>query len=157
VPISKKSTASSRTRKIAAPAAVFDTNVVLDLLLAREPFDEMAEQAILLVEEGRVSGILCATTLTTIEYFLRKLHGAAETRRQLGKLLSLFRVGAVDQRVIEAALQSRYSDFEDGVLIECARISQADMIVTRDKKGFQHAPMAVQTPMEFIRQFDSID
>jgi predicted nucleic acid-binding protein len=40
---------------------LFDTNVVLDHLLGREPFVDAAEQLLSLVDSGRIDGVICST------------------------------------------------------------------------------------------------
>jgi predicted nucleic acid-binding protein len=47
-----------------------DTNVVLDVLLDRRPFSEAATQVFALIEESKIEGYLCATTVTTVDYLL---------------------------------------------------------------------------------------
>ena len=49
---------------------IIDTNVVLDVLLEREPFAKAAVNVFCLVEESRIEAFLCATTITTIDYLL---------------------------------------------------------------------------------------
>lgn len=50
------------------------------------------------------------------------------------------------------ALLSRISDFEDAVMFETAKRSDADCIVTRNTKDYANAGMTVYTPEEFIRK-----
>ncbi|MEM1296444.1 MAG: PIN domain-containing protein, partial [Verrucomicrobiota bacterium] len=45
-----------------------DTNVVLDVLLARSPFDIDAAKIYAASETGRIDGFLCATTITNAHY-----------------------------------------------------------------------------------------
>ena len=47
---------------------LFDTNVVLDHLLEREPHADAAERLLGLVDTGRLEGVICSTTATTIHY-----------------------------------------------------------------------------------------
>nr|VFK17255.1 MAG: hypothetical protein BECKLPF1236A_GA0070988_101666 [Candidatus Kentron sp. LPFa]VFK32503.1 MAG: hypothetical protein BECKLPF1236C_GA0070990_101696 [Candidatus Kentron sp. LPFa] len=47
-----------------------DTNVVLDVLLDRTPFSSSAARIFALAEQSGMEGFLCATTVTTIDYFL---------------------------------------------------------------------------------------
>ena len=47
---------------------VFDTNIILDVLLIREPFAQMSINLFDAVVSKEVDGYLCATTLTTIDY-----------------------------------------------------------------------------------------
>ena len=46
--------------------AILDTNVVLDVLLARKPFVEPTSKIFSLAEQSEIEGFLCATTVTTV-------------------------------------------------------------------------------------------
>lgn len=59
---------------------IVDTNVVLDVLLDREPFVKAAVDVFCLVEEPRIDAYLCATTITTIDYLLIQSLPASEAR-----------------------------------------------------------------------------
>ena len=61
---------------------LFDTNVVLDVLLDREPFSTEAASLFSKVEIGVLSGYICATTITTIYYLARKAVGSESARRK---------------------------------------------------------------------------
>ncbi len=49
---------------------IFDTNIVLDLLLDRAPFADTATYLFSKVERAEITGFLCATTITTIHYLI---------------------------------------------------------------------------------------
>jgi predicted nucleic acid-binding protein len=49
---------------------LFDTNVILDVLLERRPFSESASKLLSRVEKGEITGLVCATTITTIYYLV---------------------------------------------------------------------------------------
>lgn len=55
--------------------ALFDTNVILDSLLKRSPFEINANTLIHYVERRSVNGYLCSTTITTIYYIAQKDYG----------------------------------------------------------------------------------
>ncbi|MBI4371004.1 MAG: PIN domain-containing protein [Elusimicrobia bacterium] len=131
-----------------------DTNVVLDLLLDREPFSDSAARLFSLIEEGRVTGYLCATTLTTIHYLAGKVLGRSKARDEVRKCLSFLEVAAVTRPVLENALNSNLQDFEDAVLCEAAREIGAEAIVTRNKVDFKKAPLPTHTPQEFLLLLD---
>ena len=57
-----------------------DTNVVLDVLLEREPFVQAAVDVFCLAEHSRIQAFLCATTITTIDYLLMRSLPAAKAR-----------------------------------------------------------------------------
>jgi predicted nucleic acid-binding protein len=135
----------------------FDTNVVLDLLLDWEPFSTRVAVVLSAVERGELSGFLCATTVTTVHYLASKVVGAKKAKRELGKLLTLFEIAPVTRAVLEAALQSKFPDFEDAVLHEAALHVGVDGIVTRDIRGFKRATVSVYSADELIRVLQGRD
>ncbi len=134
---------------------LLDTNVVLDVLLDRDPYAEAATDLLSKAETGGMSGYLCATTVTTIYYISVKALGTASVRRSIQKLLSLFEVAPVNRPVLEAALGLKFSDFEDAVLHEAARQVGADAIVTRNREDFRRASLPVYSPDEFVAILES--
>lgn len=58
---------------------LFDTNVVLDLLLDRTPCSLDAAKCLSMVKMGEVEGWLCATTVTTLHYLIGKSKGTKKT------------------------------------------------------------------------------
>lgn len=135
--------------------ALFDTNIVLDLLLDRDPFADAAARAISCVEAGRMTGYLCATSVTTIEYILDRHIGAPRARRGLAKLLSIFEVALVTRAILEAALDPRYGDFEDGVVAEAARGVGATAIVTRNVRNYKGSRVRPYSPTAVLEMLDA--
>ena len=99
---------------------LFDTNVVLDLLMDREPFSEPAARLFSRVDEGDLSGFISATTVTTIHYLARRTVGDRQARSEIRNMLDLFDVAPVNLTVLEGTLESNFTDFEDAVLHQAA-------------------------------------
>ena len=129
---------------------LIDTNVVLDVLIARRPHVDHALAIFSLVDSGRVRGVLGATTITTVFYLATKGVGVAQARLHVRSLLDLFDVASVDRAVLVAALDAGFDDFEDGVLHEAAVVAGVDAIVTRDGVGFSSASLPVFSPSAFL-------
>ncbi len=127
---------------------VFDTNVILDVLLDREPHATVGASLCAEVERGALQGYLCATTVTTVHYLMQKALGAEPARHKLRALLRLFDVAPVTRTVLEAAVGSRGGDFEDAVMAEAALQVGATGIVTRDPTGFKGSRIPIYTPQE---------
>jgi predicted nucleic acid-binding protein len=127
-----------------------DTNVVLDVLLDRRPFAEAATQVFALVEESRIEGFLCATTVTTVDYLLGQALAPAKAREALQRLLNLFEIAPVNRPVLEQALRSRLSDFEDAVLEQAGRLVAVDAITTRNVRDFEKSTVTVFDPLQLI-------
>ena len=129
-----------------------DTNVVLDVLLDRRPHSLDSLQVFKLVEEGRITGLLCATTITTIDYLLTQSLNRTDARKHLAQLIKLFDIAPVNRTVIEGAMKSRIADFEDAVLEQAALLSGAEAIITRNVKDFSQGAATVLDPKQFLVQ-----
>ena len=127
---------------------LFDTNVILDVLLDRKPHAEAATLLLARVERGEMIGYVCATTITTIFYLASKVVGIDAARLQIKNILTLFQVAVVDSVVLEKALISGFSDFEDAVLYQSAEATGVDCLVTRNIKDFKRAKLPVYLPQE---------
>jgi predicted nucleic acid-binding protein len=133
---------------------LFDTNVVLDVLLDRQPYVEASAAAWAVVETGILEGMLAAHAVMTIHYLVRKERGHVKARRIVSAILRVFGVAAVDGAVIQEALQLPFSDFEDAVTAAAARVAGCECIVTRDPKGFRGSPVLSLTPEGVIPFLD---
>jgi predicted nucleic acid-binding protein len=131
---------------------LLDTDVVLDVLLDRKPHVADSARSFRLVEEGKVSGLLCATTLTTLDYLLTQSLGLSDSRPVLARLLRLFDIAPVTRAVIEGALRSAMADFDDAVLVHAARQAGADAVITRNPKDFAKATCPIFDPRQFLAQ-----
>jgi len=78
-------------------------NVVFDVLLAGQQFLSASAEVFGLIEHSKMEGLLCATTLTTIDYLLTQ----AMPRQTLKALLELFEIAPVNRAVLEEAFKSK--------------------------------------------------
>lgn len=135
---------------------LFDTNVVLDVLLDRKPFSDSATIMFSWAEEGLITGILGATTVTTLFYLATKVVGREQAEESITKLLSLFTIAPVNRSVLESAINSSFSDFEDAVLYQAACHVNAQAIVTRDLSGFKKSKISIYSPEEFVKMIQAL-
>jgi len=128
-----------------------DTNVVLDVLLDRHPHAQASSTVWAAIETGTVEGLLAGHAITTIHYLIQKQLGNAKTTRFISRIVSVFGVAAIDQGVIQEAIQLPCPDFEDAVTSAAARVAGCDYIVTRDPKGFRGSAVRCLTPEMALR------
>ena len=129
---------------------LLDTNVVLDLLLAREPFHQDALKLFNKIEKKELEGYLCAITVTTIHYLISKHADKNRAEQGIALLLELFQVAPVTREVLEAAIMMRYNDFEDAVLCKAGQLAGVDAIVTRNEKDFKKAQLDIYSPSAML-------
>ena len=85
---------------------LIDTNVVLDVLLKREPFYEVAVDVLKLAERDDVREYISASAVTDIYYIAhRQLKDKAAVKELLKRLLMVVSVAAVSEREIVSALE----------------------------------------------------
>ena len=130
---------------------LFDTNVILDVMLLREPFVKTSALLLAEVERKNLDGFICSTTVTTIHYLVEKAKGREAALAQIENLLKLFRVTQVDKSCLESALKSKITDYEDAVLDESAYRENIDGIITRNEKDFKQSKLTVYNPEELLK------
>ena len=129
---------------------LIDTNVVLDVLCAREGLVEAASLIWKRCELGLDQGYLSALSIPNIVYILRKELTPAKTYQVIEQLMLIFYI--VDLRatdLLKAAVEQS-KDYEDQLQIIAAQRIKADCIVTRNVRDFQDSPVAVITPNQLI-------
>lgn len=134
---------------------LFDTNVVLDVLLNRQPWVIEAQQLWDLMDEGQIQGYVSAITLSNMFYLARKLKGLEVAYELVWLCLDTFEICPVDRPALEAAAHIEHggtSDFEDNIQIVNAVDKNVNGIVTRDKSGFRSSAVPVFTPVELLDQ-----
>jgi predicted nucleic acid-binding protein len=129
---------------------LLDTNVILDVLLARSPHVQAAAQLLNFIDRKKLDGALCATTLTTIHYLATKSVGRPAAKKHVNELLAMFEIAPVDRNVLVRALELKFPDYEDAVLHEAARAVGAVGIVTRNRKDFAGSTLQVFDPPELL-------
>ena len=133
--------------------ALCDTNIILDVLLAREPFVKASAEVLHLCEKREINGFTTASCITDIFYIVRKyLHDIERTYQAIEKILEIIHVCGVTSADIQEALLRRASDFEDCLAATCARSIHCDCIITRDVKGFADLGIPTFTPEEVLQK-----
>ena len=131
-------------------AILIDTNVVLDVLLDRQPFVKSSAGVWRAIETGAATGFLSAHAVTTIHYLVSKQAGVAIAKRVVSELLEVFRIAAITEAVIHRAVAAEFHDFEDAVTAAAAGLNGCDYIVTRDPKGFRKSAVKAVAPESVI-------
>jgi predicted nucleic-acid-binding protein len=133
--------------------ALIDTNIILDDLINREPFAEIAHQIFKKCADKQFLGFIAGHTIPDIFYILRKDY-TAEIRRDmlLGICDTVDVVGVTRAVLIDALTNNSFPDFEDCLQAECAKAVNVDFIITRNIKDFAHSTIPAMTPEEFLER-----
>ena len=135
---------------------MIDTNIILDVLLEREPHYTHSRVVLDLCEDNNIQGFISASSATDIFYLVRKALGSSdEAYEALGHILNIVKVLTVTNDDVNQAFLRRASDFEDCLLATCAKSNGCDGIITRNKKDFLSFDIPLYSPEEIDQLYVS--
>lgn len=130
---------------------LLDTNVILDAMIGRPPWNEAAEQIILQAAYYRVEAFITASSVTDLYYIVHKeLREDAKTKSLLTSLLELIHILPVNEQDCILALHSDIKDFEDAVQDEVAARYKLDYIITRNVMDFEGGKVMAMFPTGIV-------
>lgn len=129
---------------------LLDTDVVLDVIMARVPFAKAAAELLDLNEQRLFEAYISGITPINIFYIARKAKSSADLRRAVGQLLQTARVCPLDHSVLTNAFNLPFNDYEDAVQRASATAAQLDAIVTRNLDDYKNATLPVFAPADFL-------
>lgn len=130
---------------------LIDTNVIVDALTSREPWNKSAEQIFLMAAQKSADMYISASMATDIYYLVRKYcHDTGMAIQTMEKLYNLFGILDVTKEDCIQALTSPINDYEDAVVCEVARRSGVQYIVTRNTKDYVNSYVKAILPDEFV-------
>ncbi len=131
---------------------LIDTNVLLDYLLCRSPYEQAARKIIVACKQRQVSGCIAAHSISNMFFILRKVFSVEERRKLLFNICELFEVEGIDKtKIFNALADETFADFEDCLQKECAVAFRADYIVTRNCDDFKGSSIPCIEPAEFCK------
>lgn len=133
---------------------MIDTNIILDVLLERDPFYTHSKAILALCEARTIQGFISASTATDLFYLIRKSLGSTERAYEaLGHILNIVKVLTVTNNDVNAAFLQKANDFEDCLLATCAKSNQCDGIITRNEGDFRSFNIPVYSPEAILQQY----
>jgi len=127
-----------------------DTNILIDLVIKREPFSTYAKSLFAVAEKKSIVMNICAISYNNVYYIIRKRLGREKAKTSLKMFSDTTKCLPVDHTVIHQAMMSQFRDFEDAIQYYCAlQIPKCEAIITRNIKDFKLSAVSVKPPEEF--------
>lgn len=127
-----------------------DTDVILDLLGQRIPHFHFSAVLFTFAEMKKLELYTSPLILANTFYILRKQLGIDEAKKALRKLRILLHIIDSSEAVVDKALNSDFSDFEDAIQYYTALEGGISVILTRNLRDYKNASVIVQTPEAFL-------
>ena len=131
---------------------LIDTNILLDVILLREPHLELSKR-VLQCCQSLVDGYIAVHTFSNMFYVLHETEDFSieDCRNTFNKLLYVFDVASLNKSDVIAAINNEaFDDLEDSMQNEASVSSGIDYIVTRNCKDFGKSTVPAITPEDFL-------
>ena len=132
-----------------------DTDIILDLLCKREPFYPYAAAVFTMGDKGILSLVTTPLVFANVFYILRKSLGIEKAKELLRKLRIMIGIVGMNDKVVDLALNSQFSDFKDGLQYFTAREQGIQHLLTRNIKDFKGFDLLIQTPEEYLKTINA--
>lgn len=130
-----------------------DTNVILDFYDSERGHYQPAAIVFDLALQGKIELSVCGLSFVTAFFLLHSKYDKTMLYEKMRVLYKLCHVTPVDATIIETALSQERRDFEDAVQFFSSKTIDADIILTRDRKGFKDFDMPHLSPSDFLDSY----
>ena len=134
---------------------LIDTNIILDILLSREPFIDNANKLITIIDRDNIQAFLTANSITDIVYIARKVYGYKDTRKMVLELIEIIDIIDVSKNDIINAFNLEINDFEDALQCSCSEKEHIDLIITRNINDFKNSNVNAIDIINFISSYEN--
>lgn len=133
---------------------LIDANILLDVLMNRQPYVDDSSKIWKLCETGKVEGVVSALTFANIVYVMRKELAPETIEMVLNKLALIFTITELSSSDLINSAKKHWKDYEDAVQCATAERLYADYIVTRNVKDFKDSDIKAVTPTDFLLMYE---
>ncbi len=132
--------------------AFVDTDVMIDVLVNRQPFAQAAAGLFSHAEKKRVCLAASSLSFSNVYHIIRKTVGHETALQLLTQLGQLFDILPVDGVMVRQAFAAGFKDFEDSIQYFCAKSDpRIHAIITRNVKDYAKSELAVHTPESYLK------
>jgi predicted nucleic acid-binding protein len=130
--------------------ALVDTNIFLDVLLARKGLADESQQLLDWFESHSGDGWIAWHTLSNLYYVGWKTAGREKALAAIDEILGAFEVCPVASTEARRARNLGMADFEDALQASAALTARVEVIVTRNTRDFRKSPVKALSPRAFL-------
>ncbi|MBI4764313.1 MAG: PIN domain-containing protein [Deltaproteobacteria bacterium] len=131
-----------------------DSDILIDLLAQREHHVEAAA-LMTIIGEKKITAYTTPIVLANVDYIITKYSNKAKSRKAIRALRKMLSILPMDEKVVDMALESEFSDFEDALQYYAAEKRGIDFIITRNKRDYSKGSLKVITAQEYINMVES--
>lgn len=127
-----------------------DTDIILDVILKREPPFYDSQKILSLIEKNYFLGFTSSLIIANCYYIICCNTDKKTALKTISKLRSILSVLSFTDKEIGESLNSSINDFEDGVQYFIALNNGINTIITRNISDYKYLSINVLTPKDFL-------
>jgi len=134
---------------------LLDINIVMDLLLARQPFAIDAKVLFQKAIDEEIEVYVTSCSINTLVYFMEKTVGYATTRTVINNFLQIAKgIDITINDIQKAFINMSITDTEDAIQMQGAIKAGMNLILTRDDDFIkvQDQKISVMSPKDYLKQ-----
>jgi predicted nucleic acid-binding protein len=108
-----------------------------------------------IIGEKKVAAFTTPIVLANVDYIITKYSNKAKSRKAIRALRKKLSILLIDEKVVDTALESEFSDFEDALQYYAAEKRGINFIITRNKKDYAKGSLRVATAQEYMNMHES--
>lgn len=129
---------------------LIDTDVLIDVVLDRNPYADPAEELLEMVQHGVEAANVAWHSISNLYYVAARIIGKDNARDFILELIRFLPVAPTSTDAVRYAAGLPMTDFEDAMQVAAARACGATRIVTRNISDYVHSPIPAVTPQEAL-------
>jgi predicted nucleic acid-binding protein len=144
----RRASAAGRRTTPGGLTVLVDTNIILDVVLAREPWVDDATRLLDAIAQGQARGWVAGHAVTTVYYVVDQARGRTAAVTAISDLLEILPVVPLASDDFRRALSLGLRDYEDAVQAAACLQVGAQFLVTRNARDFRGAPVTARSAGE---------
>ena len=132
--------------------AFVDSDIILDLLLKREPFVDYSLGLLTTAKNDSIKLYTSTLILANIYYVVAKNVNKGVALSSLKYLSNYINVLSFDATHLDRAINGEHADFEDSIQYYIAKQSGCDLIISRNTRHYHKFDIPVLTAEQLLRK-----
>lgn len=129
-----------------------DSDILLDAILNRSPYYMSAAKVLALAGGTEFSCCTTVHSLLNVHQVIQRAYDKPTANNAVKLLIERLQIIMEGKEVVDQALASNFTDFEDAVQYFAASNASCDMIITRNTKDYKNSNIPVLTAEQFLRE-----
>ncbi|MCJ7472844.1 MAG: PIN domain-containing protein [Actinobacteria bacterium] len=128
-----------------------DTNIILDVLVKREPHYIDSARIWTLAKEQSFQGYISAITVNNFYYIVKKLKNSIIAGNFVDEILDDFKVVPLTKDILRQSRTIPEKDYEDSIQYFSAINTGCQFLITRNRKDFISKGLKIVSPADFLK------